>query len=569
MIRSGWHRRLSVQLVALLSLALLPLGLVAIFQTNRVAEEASQNRAMAFLGLTEQAAEEEQVLIERAIGAARMIGSLAPDLLAQPELCAPALSRFITADTSFSFVGILPPSGIMNCTSVEEVVDVTDYPKLDELMANQELAILVEPNASVSGESVFIVSEPYFIDGVMSGRVSVSIPHSGLPQTETDLTSYGLIELLTFNADGTILTARSGFDVAEREVPRDRDLAGLSIQEAQTFRAENKDGIKRRYTIVTIEGSPAAVMGVWSVASEGRAAISAWIIPAAFPILMWVASMGVAMLAMNTLVLRHLRRLRDMMNRFSETRETGNTESRNVLKSTEIEMLEANFQRMSAEILQDEAELENKIYEKNVLVKEIHHRVKNNLQLISSIMNMQMRAAQHDETRDVLRRVQDRVISLATIHRDLYQSQSGGRVNVGALISEIVDKTLDLGVDGSDKMKVSTDISAVLLYPDQAVPLSLLVSEAIVNAMKYASDFDGDEPACVVVLKQDDRACLLVISNRIGTRPRDDQTGLGRQLMNAFALQLGGKLEVEHTDERYTLTLSFNALEFAPEARDF
>jgi hypothetical protein len=75
-----WYRRLSVQLVALLSIALLPLGLISLYQTQRVAVEADRTAATALLGMTERAARTEQLLIERAVGAARLFGTIAPDL---------------------------------------------------------------------------------------------------------------------------------------------------------------------------------------------------------------------------------------------------------------------------------------------------------------------------------------------------------------------------------------------------------------------------------------------------------------------------------------------------------
>ncbi|WP_342069847.1 ATP-binding protein [Yoonia algicola] len=123
-------------------------------------------------------------------------------------------------------------------------------------------------------------------------------------------------------------------------------------------------------------------------------------------------------------------------------------------------------------------------------------------------------------------------------------------------------------LDGGD-LKVTTDIQPVFLYPDQAVPLSLLVAEATTNAMKYIGDQASETAVIDVRLTQDDRACLLVISNSVGQAEEKESTGLGSQLMNAFAMQVGGQIEAEQTEGRYTLTLQFNALEFQPESRDF
>ena len=107
------------------------------------------------------------------------------------------------------------------------------------------------------------------------------------------------------------------------------------------------------------------------------------------------------------------------MDRFAETREFSPVTGGLVMPS-ELQALQDNFDRMADNIMQDEAAMENTVREKNVLIKEVHHRVKNNLQLISSIMNMQIRQAKQDETKSALSRLQDRVLSLV-------RQASGGR----------------------------------------------------------------------------------------------------------------------------------------------
>ena len=88
MIENTWHRRLSIQLIALLTIALLPLGSIPLFQTDQIAREADRNAGRASLELTERAARGEQLLIERAVGAARFFGFAAPQMLADPDACA-------------------------------------------------------------------------------------------------------------------------------------------------------------------------------------------------------------------------------------------------------------------------------------------------------------------------------------------------------------------------------------------------------------------------------------------------------------------------------------------------
>ena len=95
------------------------------------------------------------------------------------------------------------------------------------------------------------------------------------------------------------------------------------------------------------------------------------------------------------------------------------------------------------------------------------------------MMNMQLRKAQHDETRFILRRLQDRVLGLATIHRNLYQATVLSRVDSSRLIEELVQQSLRNSDAQKQGVQIDVTVDEVALYPDQAVPLSLLVTETL------------------------------------------------------------------------------------------
>ncbi|MFQ1702086.1 sensor histidine kinase [Loktanella agnita] len=566
MIRT-FFSSLRTQIVLLLTLALLPLGSIAIYQTNRVATEANNNAELALLALTESAAKEEELIIERASGAASLVAAMAPTFLQDPDRCTRDLGAYISRYERYSFIGIIPASGLMTCSSSGREYDFTDVENFQKSIEAKKRLILVNTRGAISQESVFIVSQPYYLDGNYGGFVSVSIPHLGLRLPTDDLESLGLADLITINDDTDILTARGGIEEAADELPALRTFSSSLATGKLSFRGVNQRGERRIYTVVPIKGSPATVIGVWRT-DVGLAAGQATVGPAVFPVLMWIASMVVAMLALHTLVLRHISRLRKNMDTFAETR-NAEAISRPGTMPAEMRALYVNFTQMTDDILREEAELEDALREKNVLIKEVHHRVKNNLQLISSIMNMKIRLAEHDETKSVLSRLQDRVLSLATIHRDLYQSQHGGMVDVGGLISDVVQKSFEMGADLQGDIDVHTDIERVLLYPDQAVPLSLMMAEAMTNTMKYIGIPASGRPWINASLKQDGKICTVTLSNSIGAHDNVESTGLGGQLINAFVIQLGGKLEKEKTDDSYMMTLTFEIEEFEPEIRDF
>ena len=569
MTRSRWYRRLSVQIVALLTLALLPLGAVAIFQTERVAAAADRNAGLALVAMTEQASRREELVIERAFGAVRFLETLAPDFLQNPERCLPVLSDFIKRDPKYGFIGIIPESGIVTCSSTEEVLDFNGAERFAGMIAAKEPTIVAIKSAPISRADVFVVYEPIEVDGEFFGFAAISILQGALLEESSSAWPDGLIDLITFSSDGTLLASRRPPEESAPELPIDRALSLLVEKEHAVFTSANEEGIIRRYAVAPIKGTPAAVLGVWDAESGvERSPLGVVMAPAVFPILMWIAGLGVAMLALHRLVLRHLRSIRKSMDAFGENRSLSPSTDTTAMP-TEILALRDNFMRMAKDVLHDEAKLEDAVREKGVLVKEIHHRVKNNLQLISSIINMQVRKATADETRGALGRLQQRVLSLATIHRDLYQSQDGGRVAVGELAREIIEGSLAMSPLPVDQIRIETDIDPIKLYPDQAVPLSLLLAEAAANAVKYLGAPQGEKPLLRLHLKEADGTCHATLENSIGAAKDVESTGMGTQLIHAFAIQLGARVDTEEDAGIYRLTLSFQPQEFAPEQRDF
>ncbi|RLJ51651.1 hypothetical protein BCF46_1865 [Litoreibacter meonggei] len=563
-----WYNSLSVQIVVLLSLALFPLGAVAVYQTNRVAQEAGRNADLALVAVTGRAAKTEELIIERAFGTARFLATIAPDFIENPERCNRDLGKFVDTNQRYSFIGLLPKTGMMTCTSSGDTYDFSGGASFNNFMATPKPTIVVSEDAPLSKQSVFVISEPYEINDKFAGFVTVSIPHSGLPNTPDDLTDLGLEELITFNTDGAVLTARASIEDASNELPASRALAQLNTGQSYAFQASNRLGERRTYTIVPIEGSPATTIGIWRVGDGLANEAAAYVGPSLFPLLMWMASMGVALMSVYLLVLRHVATLRKNMDAFTRDRSLAHTNNTQSMPN-ELRDLSHNFDRMTENIVQDEANLEDALHEKGVLIKEIHHRVKNNLQLISSIMSMKIRAATEDETKSVLARLQNRVLSLATIHRNLYRSQHGGMVNVGALISEVVEKTFEVALPENVDLDVKIDIEDVLLYPDQAVPLSLLAAEAATNIVKFVGVSAGSTDWVTVSLHQDDRECVLTLANSVGEAAEIESTGLGAELISAFAIQLGGRVEIGERPDRYSVCVYFQAQEFAPESRDY
>jgi two-component sensor histidine kinase len=289
--------------------------------------------------------------------------------------------------------------------------------------------------------------------------------------------------------------------------------------------------------------------------------------PLLFPGLMWLVSLVVAYLAVHRLAIRNITSLRTRMQQFTRNLRFVKSRPRRNMP-LEFREIETTWQVMAETVVRDAAELENIIHARTVLLKEVHHRVKNNLQVIASIISMNIRKASSPEARSALKDVQMRVMSIATVHRALYTTSTVGQVQADELLASIVAKTIEAGYQPAGAVRISTTYDPISLYPDQAVPLSLLAAEAVTNALKYIGRPAGAHPWIVVRLthgEADDG--MLVIENSRGTPLLPPEmargTGLGANLIAAFARQMRGTLTLETADPaRYLVRVAFPIVEF-------
>jgi two-component sensor histidine kinase len=202
-------------------------------------------------------------------------------------------------------------------------------------------------------------------------------------------------------------------------------------------------------------------------------------------------------------------------------------------------------------------------HEKTVMLQEIDHRVKNNLQMISSLINFQMEHVKNPETRAILQVTQTRVHSIALIHEKLYQSPLLATVDMGEYTRGLVAMLMQT----HDK-QVLAEIRAVdiVLPVDLGLPIGLILSELVTNALKHAFPARAGQgprpPAIVIELRRDKSGFVLsVADNGVGLcepRSTQDTKSLGHRLVGMFAEQLGGTV-VFSSDEGTRCTVAFPA----------
>jgi len=134
----------------------------------------------------------------------------------------------------------------------------------------------------------------------------------------------------------------------------------------------------------------------------------------------------------------------------------------------------------------DEEKLKALIKEKEILVKEVHHRVKNNFSVISSLLNLQSHKIKDKEAHNIFIQSRDRIQSMSLIHEKLYQSQDIGSIDFAEYIKTLAKKLYYSQIEDTAEIKLTTELENVSLGMDQAIPCGLIVNEILTNTMKYA-----------------------------------------------------------------------------------
>jgi two-component sensor histidine kinase len=187
--------------------------------------------------------------------------------------------------------------------------------------------------------------------------------------------------------------------------------------------------------------------------------------------------------------------------------------------------------------------LRESLAHKDALMREIHHRVKNNLQVISSLLNMQQRSLQDPAARAAMSDTRQRITALSLIYRALYQSPDLKRVDVRQFLEELIAQLVAGDAAKGPLVRTELEADPLVIDPDKLAPLALWAVEAITNAQKHA--FEGRGGWLKVRFKVGGAESVLEVEDDgPGADEKSTGQGVGRTLMTAFARQLRGQAEI-------------------------
>jgi two-component sensor histidine kinase len=228
-----------------------------------------------------------------------------------------------------------------------------------------------------------------------------------------------------------------------------------------------------------------------------------------------------------------------------------------LIEPVEAEELEA-VTRALLRLHRTENALRRSLAERELLLKEVNHRVKNSLQLVMSMLSLQSQEFTDPTARGLFAEAISRVSAIASIHERLYQADDPLTVDVKGYLSALLNEISRAG--GREAYTLSVDVEAMRLPTEHGVSLALIVNELVMNAMKHGRPADQSPAIAVTLARVAPGEVRLTVADNGASKPESgDQRGFGTRLIDMLARQLRGRLAAESTDRGYVVSLTFKA----------
>lgn len=537
-------------------LALMPLGVLSVVQTRAALDQVDSTTLAGVGGAALQAVRSQIDEINEAQVSARVLASVLSPSANPGASCMDRVASLAKQIPQATLVAFIPMSGLMTCSSTGTVYDFKDDPLFQGLIAKPLPKVVYNPHGPVSGTAVVGVSHPVFdSSGTQVGIVAISLSYTSVaPDDYTDsLALWRPSYLATFLSDGTVLLSSDPDRPLAEVVPAAVDLTQLTRLADRPAYVDDAQG-RHILSVVTVT-KDLYLLSIWQREAGTFLQRASAFTPYLLPVLTWIAALVAAGFASSRLVVRHVRALSRSMTNYVSTKQ------RLMIPDLagapdEIQRLHAAYEGLIRTIEQEEAELQNLLVDKDVLIREVNHRSGNSLQIIASIMRMYRRETSDLKLRAVLDGLINRVIALSSTHTSLYALSGQRDVAMDVVLANVVKRLKE--IHGVALGVASKRLQPIRMEAQAVVPLALALAEAVGC---YFSKPDLGRDAVVVDLSETEGTIRLRIEGPAVPQLRPETTdgllALPQRMLRQFAAQLFGTVSIHIDGDQAAVDLVF------------
>ncbi|QQS12192.1 MAG: sensor histidine kinase [Rhodospirillales bacterium] len=545
---------LRVRLVALLALALAPILALSAWRAHDRAIDAEAAHAGAASTAAELAVAPHREVIEgtrRLLLALRededvarwIAGVLPPDELAR---CETYLRRLVAQfPGQYSAVLLTDKEGVNRCSSSAAAAGAS-FADREIFTLTREYGDFVVASyiaSRLSKQTILPAAVPVLRGGQFHGMAAIGISLDWFADLSRATSSSAPVFLTLVDRKGQPV---AGPVEGALTLPVAARTARAVEQREKAFRDYGRDGLPYEYRLLPLGAGALLVVAAIPAPARFLGAADSWtdfglvaLTSLASLVALWF---GAARWCLDPLKPIHA---------FAAAIAQGGVDPRpfDVRGPPEMRSLADNVAVMADAIRSRERDLRASLEQRDHMLREIHHRVKNNLQMISSLLSLQGEQIRSSRIRRHFADAQNRVLALSVLHRHLYERSSWALVDFQLFINDLV-RQLSAGQEGAGAASVRFDIRAPVMAvgPDTAIPLGLIITEAVGNAFRHA--FAGVEAPRIVIqgAESGGEVEFAIEDNGVGVDEASLETrarsGLGLTLIRGLATQLGGAAEV-------------------------
>lgn len=534
----------------------MPLGALSIIQTQAAQNEVVASTLEGVAGASLKAVQEQIDLISDARISARVMAGALSIAWREGATCSERAKAVAAGIPSAALVAYVPLSGLMTCSSTDKVYDFSGDPHFQRMISRPEPMVVYNPYGPIAKTAVVGVSHPVFDQsGAQAGVVVISLPYMSVaPQDYADpVALWRPSYLATIQGDGALLIASDPQRDLQSALPEGISVDALAERAGKPVLLTEKDAT--RILSVTPVAKDLFLLSIWQRDSTGVFSPASALAPYLLPVLTWIAALVAASFASSRLVVRHVRALSRSMSDYVANR------TRIMVPDitdapTEIQKLHAVYEQLIRTIEQEEAELQNLIVDKDVLLREVNHRNGNSLQIIASVMRMYRRETRDDEVRLILDGLINRVIALSSTHTSLYSMTGRRDVPMDEILTGVVRRLKE--IHGVALGVARKRFDPLRMPVEAAVPLAMALAEIIgchFNARTVAS-----EGVDISLIESGDEICLKAVGPVVPEFLPETVTGLAalpRRMLLQFAAQLRGQVAIRIEGGRSVVEMTF------------
>jgi two-component sensor histidine kinase len=472
-----------------------------------------------------------------------LLETLAPQAIG--ALCAERLAEISHRLGGYQNLIRFDPDGQVACSAAPVPADPnrSASPWFARLASGEPSVAVRAPDAFSPGEPALLAAErATSSEGDFQGVVAAVISLKSLRPTQSDPALPAGTEVALADTQGRLLTRTDPTAFPTSPV---LDLQKVRAQGSVIDYGRDQRGDDRVYSAAPLMGD---VFVVLSAPSEG------WFTWAklnplsgvVFPLLAFLTALAAVMVVTERVVVRWLHYLQRIASIYARGRFTVRPLQAD-RAPPEIRDLAHSLATMANAIEARDTSLLDSLAQKDALMREIHHRVRNNLQVISSLLSMQQRALADPAAREAMFDTRQRINALALIYRALYQGVDLKRVDIRQFLGDLVAQLIVEQQEHGELIATELEADELIIDPDKLAPLALFAVEAISNAQKHALSLRGGMLRVRFTVCGEE-AELSIIDEGSGAAPELAGTGVGRALMMAFARQLRGRMELAAND---------------------